>query len=138
MMSIYQTRNKRPINVDGSPASARGSLPSAAFRPPNGQGVSLDWSSLRRAEPASRLLPIGREWFASLPADVQPKSLAVQYPRIVNVLAVEWTNPSTCRTYLINLLADRRGTRKGFPPEVQRDLVILRDYYYTLHLALAE
>ncbi len=138
MMSIYQTRNKRPTSDDGSQADPRGGTPTAAFRPPNGQGVALDWSSLRKAEPANRLLPVSREWLATLPADVQPKSLAAQYPRIVNVLAVEWANATTCRAYFTHLLADRRGNRKGFPADVHSELVTLRDYYFTLHLTLAE
>jgi hypothetical protein len=138
MMSIYQTRNKRPTSDDASQADTRDSASSAAFRPQNGQGLALDWSSRRKAEPVNRLLPASREWLGSLPADVQPMLLAAQYPRIVNLLAMEWANPTICRVYLAHLLADQRGDRKGFPADVQRDLVTLRDYFYTLHLTLAE
>ena len=137
MMSIYH-RSKRPINDDASQAGIRDSGSSAAFRPPNGQGLALDWSSRRKAEPVNRLLRASREWLGSLPTDVQPTSLAAQYPRIVNLLAIEWANPTICRVYLADLLADERGNRKGFPADVQRELVTLRDYYYTLHLTLAE
>ncbi len=86
----------------------------------------------------NRLLPASRDWLGTLPKDVQPKTLAAQYPRIVNVLAVEWDNPTVCRVYLADLLADERGDRKGFPADVERDLMTLRDYYITLHLTLAE
>ena len=137
-MSIYQTRNKRPIKDDGSQAGTRGGAPAAAYRPPNGQGLALDWSSLRKAEPVNRMLPVSREWLGRLPVDVQPAALAAQYPRIVNALAVDWANPTACRAHFTNLLADRRGDRKGFPEDVHREILTLRDYYYALHLTLAE
>jgi hypothetical protein len=133
MMSIHHTHKKRPINYDASQIDTRPGAPSAAFRPPNGQGVPLDWVSLRKAQPVHRLLPIGREWLARLPTDVQPTSLAAQYPRIVNVLAVEWANRTACRTYFAQLLVDCRGNRKGFPDAVHRDLLKLQDYYCTPH-----
>lgn len=153
-MSIYQTR-KRSANECATADSLGGFTTSkgvkaalsgaagraaaaAAFNPPNGKGMSLDWSALRKADPANRLLPASREWLETLPSEVRPASLAAKYPRIANILAVEWANPPVCRDYLTALLVDRRGSRKGFPVETHRELSALRDYYFTLHLTLAE
>jgi hypothetical protein len=137
-MSVYQSRYKFPINFDGSQTDRRGNAPTPVYRPPNGQGVVLDWSSRRKAEPANRMLPIGREWLANLPVNARPESLAAQFPRIVNAFAVEWRNPTACRAYFADLLADHRGNRRGFPEDVQRELLSLRDHYFALDLTLVE
>jgi hypothetical protein len=63
---------------------------------------------------------------------VRPNALAAQYARIANALAATWHTPRECRSYLNELLTDTRGTRKGFPPDVKRDLQRLRDFYGTL------
>src|SRR5262245_2425841 len=125
MMSIYQTRKRAAAGAGNSTDSlggttisrmkagaassnARGGSASAS-RPPNGKGMSLDWTSVRKADPANSLLPASREWLDTLRAEVRPISLAVQFPRIVNILAAEWGNPPVCRDYLTALLIDRRG-----------------------------
>src|SRR5262245_13249542 len=140
-MSIYQTR-KRPAAEAGTPtdsfggttttsrmkageASARTRGSASASRPPNGKGMALDWSSVRKADPANRLLPASRDWLDTLPSGVRPNSIAAQYPRIVNILAAEWGNPPICRDYLTALLVDRRGSRKGFPEDAHKEISAL-------------
>ena len=53
------------------------------------------------------------KWIASLPASVQPLRLAMQYPRLVNLIAVGWNNPAVAGTLLTDLLNGDRGDR-GF------------------------
>jgi len=74
------------------------------------------------------------KWLAALPADVRPTATAQQYPRIVNRIDDLWGRCEYTRLYLQSLLIDRRKGRKGFPPEVRRELEALQHYYFE-HLA---
>jgi hypothetical protein len=75
-------------------------------------------------------------WLRSLPEQVRPIALANQYPRIANLLALDWSKPAACRRYFDELLIDhRRGDRRGFPFDVHRELEKLRDYYDSQHPA---
>jgi hypothetical protein len=87
----------------------------------------------RRQTPSSDPLPITFKWIAKLPRNVQPLAVLRQYPRIANMMAGMWQDPQSCRAYLHDLLTDRRGTRKGFPPQVVQELVRLRAHYEYLH-----
>ena len=146
-MSIYQARLKRPISGDDASVSLTASAKPAPAR--RTQAVQADedwaqiWSHRRKATPARNLLPVSVKWLLNLPNDVRPLALVSKYPRVANVLALQWSQPTSCRAHFNDLLADRRGNRKGFPAEVQRELRALRDYYYDLHapvlqLALVE
>lgn len=79
------------------------------------------------------LLEVTQVWLASLPQEVRPLELARQFPRISNRLRFLWRNAARCEQYLDDLLVDRRGTRKGFPEEITRELEALREYYALLH-----
>ena len=132
MMSIYQSRFKRPIDGDDATDSVTASgTPEPARRTPD-QDWAQVWSNRRKATPPRNLLPVSVKWLLSLPPDVRPLTLAAKYPRIANVLALQWGKPTACRAYFNDLLADRRGNRKGFPAEVHRELRALQDYYYDL------
>ncbi len=48
------------------------------------------------------------------------------YPRIANSLAVMWGDTEGLRAYFDELFIDRRGGRRGFPPDVLNDLRVLR------------
>ena len=93
---------------------------------------SRDWSQHRKARPANEMLPLSDKWFDGLPPDVRPCALVTYYPRIANLIAVQWSNRSACSAYLHDLLTDMRGGRQGFPKAVHRDLMQLRNYWYTL------
>ncbi len=136
LMSIYQTRRKRQINDHDVtwPVTGGGTLKPACL-PPAGP---VHWYLLRKARPVNYMLPMSIGWLRSLPREVRPIALATQYPRIANLLALEWSKPAACRAYFIALLVDHRGKRKGFPPDVHRDLLRLRDYYCGLDLTLDE
>jgi hypothetical protein len=135
-MSIYKTRYKYGINYDGSKTGMYAGVPATTLRPANAPGEVRDWTIKRRAEPANRLLPMGREWLAGLPPQVQPRTLALRYPRIANALAATWGDSPACSAYFSSLIDDQRGGRKGFPADVQRELLTLRDHYFARHMAL--
>ncbi len=66
-----------------------------------------------------------------LPHGVLPIALIAHFPRIVNLIAMQWNDTASCPAYFEELFADRRGSRQGFPQDVQRDLSRLRSYWYT-------
>lgn len=94
-----------------------------------------DWAAQRKAQPADFLLPSTRAWIATLPADVVPSALMVRYPRILNAIAMQWTDKLGCPKLFDELLSDRRGGRAGFPAASQRDLLNLQEYWYNGHAA---
>lgn len=149
-MSIYSRRRHSPsapakdeddtrqpaAKHSPSPPTHR---PPPAHRPPPGVRPSIqDWAERRRAQPANYLLPASIKWFADLPTDVRPVALAAKYPRIINVIVQAWNSPAACRSTFEDLLADRRGTRQGFPADVHRDLVTLRHHYLKSFLSLED
>jgi hypothetical protein len=138
-MSIYQSRTKRPIVNDVSRFDTRTGGFTPVGSPPGGQDRDQDWHLLRKVEPVNQLLPMSAEWLENLPQGVRPKALASRFPRIVNLLALEWKKPVACGSYFDDLLTDRRSNRHGFPAEVYCDLLVLQDYYCSnLHLKLEE
>lgn len=72
-------------------------------------------------------------WMARLPKDVRPMVLARRFPRIANRIAESWRLVARCEEYLDTLVVDRRGHRKGFPPEVAQELSNLKGLYAELH-----
>lgn len=68
-------------------------------------------------------------WIESLPKDVQPGGLIQRFPRIVNKLAEVWRRPAQCETYLDTLMLDQRGGRKGFPPDVAKEIALLKSHF---------
>jgi hypothetical protein len=91
--------------------------------------VSSSESGNRRAlQPLNQQLPATARWAASLPDEVQPLALLQTLPRIANTIAHLWHDGDALRACLDDLLVDRRGGRRGFPPEIQNELLILREY----------
>ncbi len=138
-MSIYRSQPKRP--ADGGDVRrpvTRDETASPAARRMVAAPADRDWAPLRKSSPANYMLPPSLKWFAGLPLDLRPMALVTKYPRIANLLALQWTKPSACRGYFEDLLTDRRGGRQGFPADVLRDLVALRHHYYHQHLTLED
>ena len=84
---------------------------------------------LKRSPPNPRdktLSKIAIAWLDGLPASLRPIALSEQYPRIANRLAICWGDPKLTALVLQELLADRRGNRRGYPAEVHRELVALQ------------
>jgi hypothetical protein len=85
------------------------------------------WQKVRRAPLATDRALTGRamEWVARLPAEVRPLATCDRYARIVNTLAAAWNSAASRDECLEHLLNDRRRGRRGFPPDVERELVAL-------------
>ena len=82
----------------------------------------------RWQQPLDQQLPATARWAAGLPSEVQPLALLQRFPRIANDLARMWHDDIAAQLHLDGLLTDRRGGRQGFPPEVQQELSMLREY----------
>jgi hypothetical protein len=122
-------------NLHGT--AGRPTEPTSAKLPPPQAPTSAD-AAKRRQGPTSinRLLSSTIDWLASLPPNLRPLALATKYPRVANRIANEWREPSACRGDFDDLVYDKRGTRRGFPPDVYVELLALRDYYYGYDLKL--
>lgn len=85
------------------------------------------WEARRRRPlPSDRALQGSTiEWLLALPQSLQPRLLCDRYPRAANALAAAWASKDRAAA-LDNLLVDRRGNRRGFPPEVRSELLALR------------
>ena len=129
-MSIYRSKFKRPINHGDVTKTVKGGAAPAPAQ---------DCAHLRKTQPVNYMLPASLAWVASLPIEVRPWALIGKYPRIANFLALEWSKPDSCAAYFDSLLVDRRPEkRQGFPADVHRELLTLRDHYQRPHLRLAE
>jgi hypothetical protein len=125
LMSIYTS------NRGHSPANdfAWDQVPQKGIERRPGAPPARDWTPQRRACPYDRLLPSSRVWLNSLPPSLRPIVLAVQYPRIVNLIAQQWDDAAACGAYLDDLLVGRRPDRRGFPDGVRQDILELREYF---------
>jgi hypothetical protein len=111
------------------PISQPAPVPKAAAS--NASASPNEWASMRKAQPADYLLPQSARWLVALPAEVSTHSLAMRYPRIVNLIAAQWDDRQGVSKLFDDLLIDRRGGRAGFPPSVRHDLLRLREYCYS-------
>ena len=73
----------------------------------------------------------GQSLLSSIEESARPKTLAAQFPRIVNRMARVWRTPSQMDRCFEELLTDTRGDRQGFPLGVLMELSTLKDYYQT-------
>ena len=96
-------------------------------------GEQSVWAGRRKAQPADLLLPATQRWLDSLPAGNRPLALATKFPRIANLIAVNWNNPKDCSALIYSLLHDQRSERRGFPRDVSQDILNLQMYYARLH-----
>lgn len=90
----------------------------------------VDWKSVRRTAPLNILLPSTVLWAGDLPPEVRPMALMATFPRIANLLAANWKDPTAFCKYMQSLLVDRRGDRGGFSPRIKKELVRLRTAYH--------
>ena len=88
------------------------------------------WEVARRTarESDNALNGTARHWLRSLPARRRPLRLCTDYPRVANRLAWCWPDAELSAQAIDDLLIDRRGGRRGFPPLVQRELRRLREF----------
>ena len=106
------------------------SLLTVPVAPPKRPEVNSAWTSLRRSNPTNVVLPQARKWLDSLPPEVRPTALVEQFPRIVNLIALDWSDLRAAQKVLDDYVIDRRGGRKGFPPQVAKEMKALRHYAY--------
>ena len=137
-MSVYGSRRKRTndLNVRKPVECTVASVREAAAPIDTAEGK--DWSPRRKVKPVNYLLPHSLAWLESLPPAARPLALATKYPRIVNRIALAWNEPGASRANFDDLVYDSRGSRQGFPPDVHRDLLALREYYYGYAPPLAQ
>ncbi|SFB24655.1 hypothetical protein SAMN04515620_1304 [Collimonas sp. OK607] len=90
-----------------------------------------NWEHLRRMlGPADlNLQEQTYNWLLSLPTEIWPLWLIKHYPRIANQFAEIWLRRTACERLFAELLLDQRGTRKGFPEEVSREIMALKQYF---------
>jgi hypothetical protein len=83
-----------------------------------------------RAPPNPRdanLSALAAAWCVQFDPDMRPVTLCRRYPRVANRLALCWEDGALTGRIFQELMVDRRGNRRGFPPEVQRELHALRE-----------
>jgi hypothetical protein len=68
-------------------------------------------------------------WLRSIPNGVHPKQLCRHYPRIANRIAVNWQHLHVLDRLLTDLMIDKRGDRKGFPPRIRQEIERLYGYH---------
>ena len=85
------------------------------------------WSGRRRPPEPTDHAMLGRtvDRLLRLAPAARPTHLADAMPRIANALADRWSDTPAAAAYVGDLLIDRRGGRKGFPPEIKSELVML-------------
>jgi hypothetical protein len=86
----------------------------------------------RRPQADEPLLPETVRWLATLPGDVRPRQLPIEFTRICNGIARNWDSPRDCLGFLEDLLIDRRGGRTGFSFNVALEIAGLKDHYETV------
>jgi hypothetical protein len=86
------------------------------------------WETVRRHTRGSdlRLDDEAVTWLAHLPARLQPRQTARQFPRVVNRLARVWSKTYERMGVIEEMLFDTRHGRQGFPKEVLDELHTLR------------
>jgi len=112
--------------------SASGADTHRAPSPPHAtRTTQTDWSRARRQQRREDQVLAGSTyaWLKTLPYAVRPVELCSRYPRLGNRLALCWNDPAQTERLLDDLLLDRRGNRKGFPPSVAEELVHLRRFH---------
>lgn len=99
------------------------------FTPDDDPGAAA-WALQRRAprDGDGALTGTARHWLRRLPARRRPLRLCEDYPRVANRIAWCWADSALADQVLDDLLVDRRGGRRGFPPPVVRELRRLREY----------
>jgi len=130
-MSIYRAPK---VYADTDVSAPLGPQPESAVVEEKPKNDVSPWAHLRKSNPLNALLPRTRAWAKDLPERLQPVNLMAQFPRVANLLAMEWNAPGTICQHFEDLLHDRRGGRRGFPVPVRAELVALRDYYYVEEL----
>ena len=106
--------------------------------PPAASQISLEadrYQPLRKSAPVNKAFQRTLTWANSLPDDIRPIAVLRRYPRIANLIVAVWADRKCFHAYMESLLTDRRGGRRGFPPDVLAELISLKRYHDTLEPA---
>lgn len=98
----------------GTNLASTSGAPEAALRDPMGSN-------------APALSSVADAWAKALPPALRPVQLCSRYPRVANRLALCWPDLGLTMRLFDDLFVDRRGDRRGFPPDVKAELMLLRD-----------
>lgn len=131
-MSIYRKLNAhRPVSgvYANEPTKKKPVPPRAASQETE---FLQDYTHLRQEAPVNAPLPGTLQWAASLPPNVRPSALLRQYARIANLIAANWRKPGAFDDYMESLLTNKRGKRRGFPPDIMMELLALQRWHDTL------
>jgi hypothetical protein len=92
------------------------------------------WQKTRRPALATDRALTGRamDWVGQLPENIRPELTILRYARIVNAIADAWPDRAQRAETFEHLLNDRRIGRRGFPPEIERELSALCLYASSL------
>lgn len=92
------------------------------------------WQNNRRPPLATDRALTGRamDWIGRLPENIRPQLTSLRYPRVVNQIADAWPNPAQRSDVFEHLLNGRRIGRRGFPPEIEREISALCLYASSL------
>ena len=88
------------------------------------------------APPQEVLSTAAAAWLRSLPPTLRPMHLCNAFPRVANRIALAWSDPDLADSVFNDLLLDRRGNRKGFPPAVASEILRLHAYHEQRSLRL--
>jgi len=84
---------------------------------------------------ADALAPSTSAWIRALPMRLRPLQLCNAYPRVANRIALAWSDPDLVDGVFNELLLDRRGGRKGFPPAIATEILRLHAWHEQRSLA---
>lgn len=98
--------------------------PAARAEAAGGNAAPDPWSRRRSplAEADRSLTSAAHIWLRTVPSGLHPKRLARMHPRIANLIAASWHDAEKTEALFQDLLTDRRGGRRGFPPVVIAEL----------------
>ena len=122
------------VSVEEAKRSLQGDVVKSEISPPPVK--KWDRSRLPETPQAAELVRNTFRWLATLPADVRPHGLAMQYPRIANRFAEIWKRPLQCERYFDSLMIDKRGGRQGFPPAIAAEIAALKSHYLRTSLTM--
>ena len=140
-MSIYRNASRHPggdQDIRLFESRSGGSAGGTATTHSAADAGAAKYGHLRKAIPNDSLLPLTVSWAARLPVEVRPIQLMKQFARVANRVATTWRDADAFYFCIGDLLIDRRGGRRGFPPEVSRELFLLRDYFEALQARRGE
>lgn len=96
----------------------------ALMMPWRRQRHAIDWQPLR-APPIDDDVVLQSPthwWLRDVPRAVHPTQLCRHHPRVANRIAKHWLDPKRTERLLHDLMVDRRGNRRGFPPRIAEEI----------------